>query len=107
MVETITAVVLKEGTKSIFVDKNLIAGPNPNQRGKLLIPFIVVLQVCIRNLNDSLIFLFSYDLGTDPICLLLMLACFLQYLFAVRPIERAIRSDILNESRPSWETHEY
>ncbi|KAG7015816.1 Translocase of chloroplast 34, partial [Cucurbita argyrosperma subsp. argyrosperma] len=73
LVETITAVVLKEGTKSIFVDKNLIAGPNPNQRGKLLIPFIVVLQ----------------------------------YLFAVRPIERAIRSDILNESRPSWETHEY
>ncbi|KAG6577776.1 Translocase of chloroplast 34, partial [Cucurbita argyrosperma subsp. sororia] len=73
LVEAITAVVLKEGTKSIFVDKNLIAGPNPNQRGKLLIPFIVVLQ----------------------------------YLFAVRPIERAIRSDILNESRPSWETHEY
>lgn len=68
LVETITTVVLN-GSKSIFVDKKLIEGPNPNQRGKLLIPFIFALQ----------------------------------YLFVVKPIERAIRSDISKESRPSWE----
>nr|ADN33942.1 chloroplast outer envelope protein 34 [Cucumis melo subsp. melo] len=43
LVETITTVVLK-GSKSIFVDKTLIEGPNPNQRGKLLIPLIFALQ---------------------------------------------------------------
>ncbi|XP_038876609.1 translocase of chloroplast 34 [Benincasa hispida] len=68
LVETITTVVLN-GSKSICVDKKLIEGPNPNQRGKLLIPFIFALQ----------------------------------YLFVVKPIERAIRSDISKESRPSWE----
>ncbi|XP_022135187.1 uncharacterized protein LOC111007215 [Momordica charantia] len=71
LVETITTVVLN-GSKSIFVDKKLIEGPNPNQRGKLLIPFIFALQ----------------------------------YLFVVKPIERAIRSDISKESRPSWETRD-
>ncbi|CAK9321409.1 unnamed protein product [Citrullus colocynthis] len=68
LVETITTVLLN-GSKSIFVDKKLIEGPNPNQRGKLLIPFIFALQ----------------------------------YLFVVKPIERAIRRDISKESRPSWE----
>lgn len=44
MVQVITEVALN-GTKSIFVDKALIEGPNPNDRGKLLIPLILLIQV--------------------------------------------------------------
>lgn len=44
LVKTITEVALN-GSKSIVVDKKLIEGPNPNERGKLLIPLIFVLQV--------------------------------------------------------------
>ncbi|XP_041023950.1 translocase of chloroplast 34-like [Juglans microcarpa x Juglans regia] len=43
LVKTITEVV-SNGSKSIFVDKKLIEGPNPNERGKLLIPLIFALQ---------------------------------------------------------------
>lgn len=68
LVKTITEVALN-GSKSIVVDKKLIEGPNPNERGKLLIPLIFVLQ----------------------------------YFFAIKPIERAIKNDIAKESRPSWE----
>ncbi|KAL5550038.1 hypothetical protein UlMin_000214 [Ulmus minor] len=68
VVETITEVVLN-GSKSIHVDKKLIEGPNPNDRGKFLIPLILAIQ----------------------------------YFFAIKPIERAIKSDIAKESRPAWE----
>lgn len=40
----ITDVVLN-GSKAILVDKKLIEGPNPNERGKLFIPFILAFQV--------------------------------------------------------------
>ncbi|KAK4272394.1 hypothetical protein QN277_020959 [Acacia crassicarpa] len=42
-VQTITEVALN-GSESIRVDKKLIDGPNPNQRGKLWIPLIFLLQ---------------------------------------------------------------
>lgn len=45
LVKTITEVVLN-GSKSIVVDKKLIEGPNPNERGKFLIPLIFAFQVC-------------------------------------------------------------
>lgn len=44
LVETITEVVLSGG-KSILVDKKLIEGPNPNERGKIFIPLILAFQV--------------------------------------------------------------
>ncbi|XP_073222311.1 translocase of chloroplast 34 [Cicer arietinum] len=43
LVKTITEVALNK-SESIHVDKNLIEGPNPNQRGKLWIPLIFALQ---------------------------------------------------------------
>ncbi|XP_075638054.1 translocase of chloroplast 34-like [Castanea sativa] len=43
LVKTITEVVLN-GSHSIVVDKKLIEGPNPNERGKFLIPLIFALQ---------------------------------------------------------------
>jgi len=43
LVQTITEVVLN-GSKSIVVDKKLIEGPNPNERGKFLIPLIFAFQ---------------------------------------------------------------
>ncbi|KAF1883230.1 hypothetical protein Lal_00030334 [Lupinus albus] len=43
LVQTITETTLNE-SKSIHVDKNLIEGPNPNQRGKLWIPLVFALQ---------------------------------------------------------------
>lgn len=70
-VEKITEVALN-GSKSIFVDQKLIEGPNPNERGKFLIPLILAIQ----------------------------------YFFAIKPIERAIRKDIARESRPAWETRD-
>ncbi|KAL6980951.1 Translocase of chloroplast [Sarracenia purpurea var. burkii] len=43
LVKTIADVV-SNGSKGILVDKKLIEGPNPNERGKLLIPFILAFQ---------------------------------------------------------------
>ncbi|KAK4581445.1 hypothetical protein RGQ29_024904 [Quercus rubra] len=43
LVKTITEVALN-GSQSIVVDKKLIEGPNPNERGKFLIPLIFALQ---------------------------------------------------------------
>uniref|UniRef100_A0A1D1XCK1 Translocase of chloroplast n=1 Tax=Anthurium amnicola TaxID=1678845 RepID=A0A1D1XCK1_9ARAE len=43
LVKTITDIVLN-GSKAITVDQKLIDGPNPNQRGKILIPLILALQ---------------------------------------------------------------
>ncbi|OIT29351.1 translocase of chloroplast 34, partial [Nicotiana attenuata] len=43
LVQTITDVVLS-GSKGILVDQKLIEGPNPNNRGKVLIPFILAFQ---------------------------------------------------------------
>lgn len=43
LVSAITEVTLN-GSKSIHVDKKMIEGPNPNEKGKILIPFIALLQ---------------------------------------------------------------
>ncbi|ESW33821.1 hypothetical protein PHAVU_001G101200 [Phaseolus vulgaris] len=43
LVQTITDIALNKSV-SIHVDKNLIEGPNPNQRGKLWIPLVFALQ---------------------------------------------------------------
>ncbi|XP_077236391.1 translocase of chloroplast 34, chloroplastic-like [Tasmannia lanceolata] len=43
LVEIITDVV-SNGSKAIVVDQKLIEGPNPNERGKFLIPFIIAFQ---------------------------------------------------------------
>ncbi|GAB2291991.1 Translocase of chloroplast [Dionaea muscipula] len=43
LVETITKIV-SNGTDAIFVDKKLVDGPNPNARGKIFIPLILLLQ---------------------------------------------------------------
>lgn len=48
------------GSQSIVVDKKLIEGPNPNERGKFLIPLIFALQVSFLNL-DAILFLISLD----------------------------------------------
>ncbi|XP_058078696.1 translocase of chloroplast 34, chloroplastic-like [Magnolia sinica] len=68
LVKTITDVV-SNGSKAIVVDKKLIEGPNPNDKGKFLIPLILAFQ----------------------------------YFFVVKRIQRAIKDDIANESRPLWE----
>lgn len=52
LVKTITDVV-SNGSKPIVVDQKLIEGPNPNARGKFLIPLILAFQV---NWQDSLVF---------------------------------------------------
>eukprot|EP01018_Ginkgo_biloba_P011790 Gb_28188 [translate_table: standard] len=36
--------VVTNGSEPILIDKNLIEGPNANQRGKLFIPFLLILQ---------------------------------------------------------------
>lgn len=38
------------GSKGILVDKKLIEGPNPNERGKILIPVILAFQVSLYEL---------------------------------------------------------
>ncbi|KAB1221173.1 Translocase of chloroplast 34 [Morella rubra] len=43
LVKTITEAVLN-GSEPIFVDKKLIEGPNPNDRGKFLIPLLFAFQ---------------------------------------------------------------
>ncbi|KAJ4974875.1 hypothetical protein NE237_008049 [Protea cynaroides] len=68
LVKTITDVV-SNGSKAILVDKKLIEGPNPNDRGKLWIPLILAFQ----------------------------------YLFVIKPIQRAIKQDIAKEEKPLWE----
>lgn len=46
LVQTITEIALNK-SESIFVDKNLIEGPNPNQRGKIWIPVIFALEFLV------------------------------------------------------------
>ncbi|CAN6480593.1 unnamed protein product [Victoria cruziana] len=43
LVEKVTDVI-SNGSKPILVDKKLIEGPNPNERGKIWIPIILALQ---------------------------------------------------------------
>lgn len=43
LVKTITEVVLN-GSKALVVDKKLVEGPNPNEKGKILIPLIFAFQ---------------------------------------------------------------
>ncbi|KAH9737222.1 translocase of chloroplast 34 [Citrus sinensis] len=43
LVKTITEVVLN-GSKALVVDKKLVEGPNPNEKGKILIPVIFAFQ---------------------------------------------------------------
>lgn len=47
LVKTITEVVLN-GSKALVVDKKLVEGPNPNEKGKILIPFIFAFQVSFK-----------------------------------------------------------
>lgn len=44
LVKMITEVI-SNGSKAIMVDKKLIEGPNPNDRGKFFIPLILAFQV--------------------------------------------------------------
>lgn len=44
LLQTITEVVTS-GSNGILVDQKLIEGPNPNNKGKLLIPLIAAFQV--------------------------------------------------------------
>lgn len=67
LVKTITEVVLN-GSKALVVDKKLIEGPNPNEKGKILIPFIFAFQ----------------------------------YFFIIKPLIRAIKSDVAKEAKPVW-----
>ncbi|CAN6700843.1 unnamed protein product [Malus baccata var. baccata] len=43
LVQTMTEIILN-GSKSIHVDRKLIEGPNPNDKGKLLIPLLLAIQ---------------------------------------------------------------
>lgn len=99
LVKTITEAVLN-GSEPIFVDKKLIEGPNPNDRGKFLIPLLFAFQVCFQTSNALRISLYS-DIGLDKVVQFLF-ACW-QFFFVVKPIERAIKKDIAKESRKSWE----
>ncbi|XP_018442792.2 translocase of chloroplast 34, chloroplastic [Raphanus sativus] len=69
--KTITEISFN-GNKSIHVDKKLVEGPNPNARGKRLIPLIFAFQ----------------------------------YLLVMKPLVRAIKSDVSRESKPAWEMRE-
>ncbi|MED6174548.1 Translocase of chloroplast [Stylosanthes scabra] len=71
LVEKITEVTTR-GNKSIYIDKKLIEGPNPNQRGKIFIPILFALQ----------------------------------FLFVIKPIERAIKNDVAKEAKPLWAIRE-
>ncbi|XP_058184141.1 translocase of chloroplast 34-like isoform X1 [Rhododendron vialii] len=52
LVKKIVEVALNEG-RGILVDKKLIEGPNPNQRGKRFIPLILAFQVSFLTLRVS------------------------------------------------------
>lgn len=47
LLQAITEVVITE-SKGILVDQKLIEGPNPNNKGKLLIPLIATFQVSFQ-----------------------------------------------------------
>jgi hypothetical protein len=47
LVKTIAEVAMN-GCKSISVDKKLIEGPNPNEKGKSYIPLILAFQVSFK-----------------------------------------------------------
>jgi hypothetical protein len=47
LVKTIAEVAMN-GCKSTYVDKKLIEGPNPNERGKNYIPLIFAFQVSFK-----------------------------------------------------------
>ncbi|QHN86608.1 Translocase of chloroplast [Arachis hypogaea] len=54
LVQTITEIALNKN-ESVHVDKKLIEGPNPNQRGKLWIPLIFALQVSFELFQLSIL----------------------------------------------------
>nr|XP_025658180.1 uncharacterized protein LOC112754683 isoform X2 [Arachis hypogaea] len=59
LVQTITEIALNKN-ESVHVDKKLIEGPNPNQRGKLWIPLIFALQEwCSSQIDFPSCFLFT------------------------------------------------
>ncbi|PSS32463.1 Translocase of chloroplast like [Actinidia chinensis var. chinensis] len=62
LVKTIVEVA-SNGSEGILVDKKLIEGPNPNQRGKLLIPFILAFQffVVIKRIQQGI----NHDISTE------------------------------------------
>lgn len=86
-------------TTSIFVDKKLIDGPNANERGKWLIPLIIIAQV--RSPHHSLILIPAYI----PSSVLMEFMLCYQYFLVVRPIRKAIDKDLVEEKnqRPQWE----
>lgn len=53
LVKMIVEVALNEG-RGILVDKKLIEGPNPNQRGKRFIPLILAFQVSFLTLRVAM-----------------------------------------------------
>ncbi|GFY83548.1 translocon at the outer envelope membrane of chloroplasts 34 [Actinidia rufa] len=62
LVKTIVEVA-SNGSEGILVDKKLIEGPNPNQRGKLLIPLILAFQffVVIKRIQQGI----NHDISTE------------------------------------------
>ncbi|KAI8564423.1 hypothetical protein RHMOL_Rhmol03G0180500 [Rhododendron molle] len=69
LVKTVADVVAN-GSKGILVDRKLIEGPNPNQRGKLLIPIILAIQFVLPVLMPNSTFLLSNRLKRGSIMML-------------------------------------
>ncbi|PSS34395.1 Translocase of chloroplast like [Actinidia chinensis var. chinensis] len=62
LVKTIVEVA-SNGSEGILVDKKLIEGPDPNQRGKLLIPFILAFQFffIVKRIQQGI----NHDISTE------------------------------------------
>ncbi|GFY82024.1 translocon at the outer envelope membrane of chloroplasts 34 [Actinidia rufa] len=62
LVKTIVEVA-SNGSEGTLVDKKLIEGPDPNQRGKLLIPFILAFQFffIVKRIQQGI----SHDISTE------------------------------------------
>ncbi|WZZ37782.1 hypothetical protein YC2023_034041 [Brassica napus] len=90
--------------KSIHVDKKLVEGPNPNDRGKRLIPLIFAFQFAQNKLSngDSYVNVRSGNLAYCFMIHVLMVLN-LQYLLVMKPLVRFIKSDVSRESKPAWE----
>lgn len=95
LVKTITDVVLGRG-KSIFVNKKMVDGPNPNNRGKILIPFILAFQV------SSFFAFLSMPLPSCDSNTHLTFCVYWQYFFVFKRIQGMIKDDIRNEPEPDW-----
>lgn len=63
LVKMIAEVALNEG-RGILVDKKLIEGPNPNQRGKRFIPLILAFQVSFLTLRVAVACVWNWLLSS-------------------------------------------